>query len=1294
MLKCPALRLLCETLLPALLLGAPSLAAQEGPWSAARQKEAREQAYKTVNYDVAAIPAFRLEDPLTFADGRKLLSAAEWPARRKEILDIFQREMYGQIPASVPVYCETLEQGSTLTGFATRRQVRMWFRPDKTGPKIDWLILAPSHARGPVPVILLLNYTGNHELLADPEILLPDGWMRTPYHERGFFNRDGEDTVFPISSLIVRGYAVVTACYCDISPDPDPLQEKDGVILQDGFAVEEGVFRLWGPRDPSRTDNTTALAAWAWGLMRGVDMIEKDPSLDSGRILLTGYSRLGKAAILAGAYDERIPLVVPIQTGGGGVPLSKHRYGECVATEVASFRHWFCRAYDKYAGNEAAMPFDQHLLLSCVAPRALLVEGFDKPWFDTEGEFLALQAASPVWTFLGRPGLPDVPWPADYDTAAIGPCVGYVRRDGGHGISAYDWNWMLDFADRLWAREVFPDGSPVSAWFQESGKASLSGLGRRFVLTDYGVQPDSSKIQTRAIQRVIDLAAEKGGVVVVPPGVFVSGALDFRQGTHLWVEGTLKGSDRVRDFPLRTTRIEGQTCTYFPALINIGQVDGFVLGGSGTLDGSGTEFWREYGIRRKWNADGTNKDGQRPRLVFISESSNVTVQDLHMKDSPFWTNHAYKSHHLRFLDLTVTSPSEGEVVGYSTDAIDLDACHDVLIKGCYMDVCDDGVVLKGGKGTFADLAPENGPNRNILIEDCVFGRTHGCLTLGSECIAGRNVILRRCKSENTRSVLWLKLRPDTPQRYEYISVEDVTGKSDVVLKVRPWTQYYKKDYREDMPMTQCSHISLKNLSIQSPSPLDVVTSGQYLLQDFTWDGKDLLAAADPEPTRRITASEAGAVGDGKTLNTAALQGAIDRLSAAGGGTLLLQDGSFLTGSLFLKDHVELRVEAGARLLGSTHPAHYVPVSETAIPKGRGHDSSRMALLVIDRAKDVKISGMGVIDGQGRALALAVDSLNHWQRSPEMMRQKLIFCTQSSGVTIENLHLRNSSVWGVSFDSSEDILVQGVHIHNRAWWNNDGIDITDCRRVHVRACDINSADDGICLKSNRDGFVNEDILIEDCDIVSSASAVKFGTASYGGWNNVTVRNIRVRDTFRSAIAIESVDGANIQNILVDGVEAVNTGNPLFIRLGRRHTSGGSIRNVTIRNLRCQVPFIYPDLEYDVRGPIDDSRHNPHPCSITGLPGLPVRDVVIEHVELTFPGRASKAMGYIPPDRLDLVPEKETHYPEFDMFGELPAHAFYLRHIDGIRLKDVKINLAAPDFRPPIVQDDVRHAVIDL
>ena len=428
-----------------------------GAWSSAQQNEVRTKAYATVNYDESAIAPYTLEDPLRFADGRKLRSRKEWPQRRREILEIFQREMYGQMPPESEIFLETLEEGTTLAGFALRRQVRMWFKADKTGPHIDWLELIPTQVQGPCPAILLLNYTGNHEILEDKEILVTEAWMREEPHKafqstRGKFNHDGADVVYPVSTLLARGYALVTACYCDISPDPDPLVEKDGVILQDSFAYT-GVFDLWGPRDPSRDDNTTSLAAWAWGLMRGMDMIVRDPALDRNRVVLTGYSRLGKAALVAGAFDERIPVVVPVQTGGGGAPLAKRDYGEKIATEVSSFRHWFSRAYDKYAYDTASMPFDQHLLLACVAPRALLIEGFDKPWFDTKGEFLALQAASPVWPFLGKAGLPAVDWPADYDPSAIGPDVGYVRRDQGHGISALDWLWMLDFADGVFARQ-------------------------------------------------------------------------------------------------------------------------------------------------------------------------------------------------------------------------------------------------------------------------------------------------------------------------------------------------------------------------------------------------------------------------------------------------------------------------------------------------------------------------------------------------------------------------------------------------------------------------------------------------------------------------------------------------------------------------------------------------------------------------------------------------------------------------------------------------------------------------
>ena len=391
------------------------------------------------NKDESKVKPYNLEDPLTFTDGRKVTSPEMWPERRREILDIFQREMYGQMPPPSKVYLDQLEEGYSIRKSAVRRQIRMRFSPDSTGPKIDWLIILPRYAKGPVPAIVTLNYCGNHTVLPDKEILLPDYPLSEgEVLERGVLSRTGGKTIYPVDMLLARGYAFVTACYEDVSPDPLDPKDEDSAYTR--------IFDLWGPRDPSRTDNTTSLAAWAWALSRAVDMIEQIPELDASRILLTGSSRLGKAALLAAAFDERFAEVVINQTGGGGVPLSKRNFGETVASEVETYPHWFCRAYKKYAGAERKMPFDQHMLLSCIAPRPLLIEGYDNPWFDTRGEYLSLKAASPVWELLGKEGLPDVPWPDDFSTEAIGPVIGYVRRPGAHGISAQDWTWTLDFS--------------------------------------------------------------------------------------------------------------------------------------------------------------------------------------------------------------------------------------------------------------------------------------------------------------------------------------------------------------------------------------------------------------------------------------------------------------------------------------------------------------------------------------------------------------------------------------------------------------------------------------------------------------------------------------------------------------------------------------------------------------------------------------------------------------------------------------------------------------------------------
>lgn len=418
----------------------------------------REVFVHDANYDVGKIPPYVLEDPLVFADGRKVSSASEWAERRREILGIFAKEMYGaEPPAPEALVTELVDEKVVVDGHAVRRQYRMWFKADKSGPCVTWIMWIPRFAKKPVPVISFLNYRGNHELVPDEDIPVQQGWTRNGKKfgvtnhtsnamTRGVMQNPNAATVFPVGMIIARGFAVMSACYCEVSPDPDK-GERETQFMQNPFAYT-GVFKLWGPRDPSRTDDITALGAWAWALSRGLDLAERVPELDAKRAVVTGCSRLGKAAMIAAARDERFAVCVPNQTGGGGVPLAKRDYGENISTENRYFTHWYCRAYAKYA--EAPwkdMPFDQHLFIACIAPRALLVQGFDSRWFDTEGEYLSVKAASPVWTFLGKGGMPDVAWPSDYDTSAIGRHLGYVRRAGSHGISAYDWTWLMNFAE-------------------------------------------------------------------------------------------------------------------------------------------------------------------------------------------------------------------------------------------------------------------------------------------------------------------------------------------------------------------------------------------------------------------------------------------------------------------------------------------------------------------------------------------------------------------------------------------------------------------------------------------------------------------------------------------------------------------------------------------------------------------------------------------------------------------------------------------------------------------------------
>ena len=358
------------------------------------------------------------------------------------------------------------------------------------------------------------------------------------------------------------------------------------------------------------------------------------------------------------------------------------------------------------------------------------------------------------------------------------------------------------------------------------------------------------------LQAQIDaIAAQGGGTLTLGPGIYRTGALFFKPGVNLHLEegATIVGVDADAGYPMRETRIEGETCLYYPALINADGCDGFTISGKGTIDGHGLPTWKAFWTCRKTKPKCLNKEPGivRPRLLYVSNAKNVDVSGVTFKNSKFWTTHYYRCENVLVHDCAIVAEVIDGVRGPSTDAIDIDACRNFTVRNVTMDVNDDAVCVKGGKGPWADdpaQCPGNGPSENVLVEDCLFKSVcHTCLTLGSECPAVTNVVMRNCRLDGPSNLVNVKMRYDTPQHYANVLVEGCTGRCSSFLRSKPWMQFTDMKGRTDVPESVMDGLVMRGNTITCSTMFSVEQKPYMIFRNCAFDGNTVTFARAGTP---------------------------------------------------------------------------------------------------------------------------------------------------------------------------------------------------------------------------------------------------------------------------------------------------------------------------------------------------------------------------------------------------------------------------------------------------------------
>jgi hypothetical protein len=389
-----------------------------------------------VNYDEALVGSYTLPDPLRLLNGKPVRDAKTWYGKRRpEIIRLFEENQFGRSPdAPTGLVFDVFDKGTpAFDGKAIRKQVTIYFSADKSGPKMDLLLYLPAKAQSPVPLLLNISFSANSVTVNDPGIKQGEVWNKEKKKVPATQGLGiGKVDVLP---LLEAGFGFATVYYGGIEPD-----------FEGGLPY--GVRKLYlkaGQTEPA-ADEWGAIAAWGWGLSRAMDYLEKDPGVNPKKVALLGASRLGKTVLWAGARDTRFAAVIACCSGEGGAALSRRNYGETIAhlTAPGRFPYQFCANYGKFAHHVDQLPMDANLLVALIAPRPLLLQTGDTDfWSDPKGEFLAAEAAGPVYALLGKQGLETDQWPMA--GSPVMHTLAYYMHAGGHGILPSDWKQYLAF---------------------------------------------------------------------------------------------------------------------------------------------------------------------------------------------------------------------------------------------------------------------------------------------------------------------------------------------------------------------------------------------------------------------------------------------------------------------------------------------------------------------------------------------------------------------------------------------------------------------------------------------------------------------------------------------------------------------------------------------------------------------------------------------------------------------------------------------------------------------------------